>query len=81
MRDGPCRAVRDSRCCDDPWLCLCTLTIPGPLCLCAGVAVDGQEEAYEAFEPIALRQNEGKPVKSFDTFDLALDEFYAKARQ
>ena len=35
---------------------------------------------YDDFDALPLRQNEGKSVLAFDTFDAALDEFFAKAR-
>ena len=34
---------------------------------------------YDDFDALPLRQNEGKSVLAFDTFDAALDEFFAKA--
>ncbi len=35
---------------------------------------------YEEYDPIVLRQRQGRPVLQFPTFDAALDEFYSKVR-
>ena len=34
--------------------------------------------AYESYDPLRLKQNEGQELLAFTTFDAALDEFYAK---
>ena len=34
---------------------------------------------YEDFDPLLLKQNEALQKLEFDTYDAALDEFYAKA--
>lgn len=33
---------------------------------------------YEDFDPLLLKQNEALQKLEFDTYDAALDEFYAK---
>ena len=33
---------------------------------------------YESYDPLRLKQNEGRELLPFPTFDAALDEFYAK---
>ena len=35
---------------------------------------------YESYDPLRLKQNEGRELLPFPTFDAALDEFYAKVR-
>jgi predicted ribosome quality control (RQC) complex YloA/Tae2 family protein len=35
------------------------------------------ESSFEEFWPLRLRQHEGKPVKEFDQFDAACDEFFS----
>ena len=41
---------------------------------------ESQPLVYDNFDALPLRQNEGKSVLRFDTFDAALDEFFAKVR-
>ena len=33
---------------------------------------------YESYDPLRLKQNEGRELLAFPTFDAALDEFFAK---
>ena len=33
---------------------------------------------YEDFDPLLLKQNEGLQKLEFETYDAALDEFYAR---
>lgn len=42
-------------------------------------ADEAAKGVYEEFEPVLLRQHEGRPCLSFPTFDAALAEFFGKA--
>ena len=39
------------------------------------------DKVFLEFDPLPLRQHAGKPSLAFDTFDAALDAFFAKVRQ
>ncbi len=38
------------------------------------------DKVFLEFDPLPLRQHAGKPSLAFDTFDAALDAFFAKVR-
>ncbi len=37
------------------------------------------DKVFQEFDPLPLAQHAGKPSLAFDTFDAALDAFFAKA--
>lgn len=37
-----------------------------------------EDKVFEEFDPLALAQHAGKPALHFETFDAALDAFFAK---